>query len=69
MTTQERNDILETVDLLKAMGGQNGFANFQPKFKKTLLSYAHKLEAIVSKDIKIKNSITEEEFTGEVIYE
>ena len=52
MTVEDRNIVLETVDILRALGGNNGFTNLQPRFKKTLLGYASKLNKIVEKDIQ-----------------
>lgn len=69
MTLDERNEILETSDLLKALGGQNGFSNLQPKIKHLLLRRAHALQEIVERDIKLANSLSVEEFTGETLYE
>lgn len=68
MTIEDRNKILETVDILRALGGNNGFSNLQPKFKRTLLSYANDLKAIVEKDVKFEKSMKTEEFNGEVVY-
>lgn len=51
MTVQERTEILETVDILRAIGGQNGFSNLQPKIKKMLLERASALKKIVENDI------------------
>lgn len=69
MTVEERNTVLETVDILRALGGNNGFSNLQPKMKKLLLGYAHKLDDIVKHDISVKNSIQVEDFDGEIVYE
>ena len=69
MTVDDRNDILETVEILRALGGQNGFSNLQPKLKKMLLGYAHKLNGIVERDIAVKKSIQVEEFEGDTVYE
>ena len=52
MTMEERNTILEAADILKALGGNNGFANIQPKLKATLRSYAGKLDKIARDDIQ-----------------
>ena len=51
MTIQERNEILETVDILRALGGQNGFSNLQPKIKRLLLEHANQLKRIVENDV------------------
>ena len=68
MTLEDRNKILETVDILRALGGNNGFSNLQPKFKRTLLKYANELKEIVEKDVKFDRSMQNEEFDGEVVY-
>ena len=52
MTVDERNKILEAVDILRALGGQNGFSNLQPKIKRLLLNYANDLKDIVENDVK-----------------
>ena len=52
MTIEERNKILETVDILRALGGNNGFSNLQPKVKHMLLGYANDLKDIVERDVK-----------------
>ena len=67
MTTEERNEILETVDILRALGGQNGFSNLQPKIKRMLLQKANNLKRIVENDISPKDDV--EEFDGETVYE
>jgi len=69
VTSDERNDIYETVDILRALGGQNGFSNLQPKVKKMLLGYANRLKDIADRDIKFNNSMQKEEFDGEIVYE
>ncbi len=68
MTVEDRNTIYEAVDILRALGGNNGFSNLQPKMKKMLLGYANKLKEIVDKDVKFGKSITVEEFNGETVY-
>lgn len=52
MTIEERNKILETVDILRALGGNNGFSNLQSKVKRMLLGYANDLKDIVERDVK-----------------
>ena len=52
MKIEERNKILETVDILRALGGNNGFSNLQPKVKRMLLGYANELKDIVERDVK-----------------
>ena len=52
MTTEERNVIFEAADILKTLGGNNGFANLQPKLKAMLRSYAGKLDKIARDDIQ-----------------
>ena len=69
MTVQERNDIYETVDILRALGGSNGFSNLRPKIKKLLLAYANKLKGIADRDIEFGKSLQNEEFDGETVYE
>ena len=68
MTVEDRNTIYEAVDVLRALGGNNGFSNLQPKMKKMLLGYANKLKEIVDKDVKFGKSMTVEEFNGETVY-
>ena len=68
VTVDDRNKILETVDILRAIGGNNGFSNLQPKVKKMLLGYANELSDIVKRDITIKNSMQKEDFDGEIVY-
>ena len=69
MTVQDRNDIYETVDILRALGGQNGFSNLRPKIKKLLLNYANKLKDIADRDTKFNNSMEQEDFDGEIVYD
>ena len=69
MTTQERDVVYETVDILRALGGHNGFSNLQPRVKKVLLKYANRLKEIADRDVSIDNSMQNEEFDGEIIYE
>ena len=52
MTVDDRNKILEIIDILRALGGQNGFTNLQPKIKKMLISYSNDLKDIVERDIE-----------------
>jgi hypothetical protein len=66
MTIDNRNTILETVDILRALGGQNGFSNLQPKMKKLLLQKANALKKIVEDDIR--GQPVSEEFDGETVY-
>lgn len=62
MTVEERNTILEAVDILRTLGGNNGFSNLQPKLKRMLLQKANALNDVVVRDIhKYEN------FTGETI--
>lgn len=69
MTVEDRNVVYEAIDILRALGGNNGFSNLQPKMKHLLLSYANKLKAIVEKDIKTEKSMTQEYFDGEIVYD
>lgn len=55
MTVSERSTALEIVDILRALGGNNGFSNLQPKIKRTLLNYANDLKKIVDNDIRLSN--------------
>lgn len=70
MTTNERNDILEAVDLLRMIGG-NGFSNLQPKIKRLFMQKANRLKEIVENDIRGGTSTSEvvEDWGGETIYE
>ena len=68
MTVEDRNAIYEAVDILRALGGNNGFSNLLPKMKKMLLGYANKLKEIVDKDVQFGKSMTVEEFNGETVY-
>lgn len=69
MKVDDRNTILETVDILRALGGNNGFSNLQPKTKRTLLQYANKLDDLVKRDIKAGQSMSIESFEGETVYQ
>ncbi len=51
MKVDDRNKLLEVVDVLRALGGNNGFANLQPKVKRMLLGYANDLKKIVDDDV------------------
>jgi len=68
LKTDDRNTLLETVDILRTIGGNNGFSNLQPKVKKMLLSYANKIDDMVKKDIQWSKSMSIEQFDGEVVY-
>lgn len=68
MTVEERDTVLETVDILRTLGGNNGFSNLQPKLKKMLRDQANKLKEIVDNDIKRGNSFQHEVFEGETVY-
>lgn len=68
MTVEDRNTIYEAVDVLRALGGNNGFSNLQPKMKKMLLGYANRLKDIVDKDVQFGKSMTVEKFNGETVY-
>ena len=60
MTQNERTTIYESVDILRALGGNNGFSNLQPKMKRILLDYANKLNDIADRDVKKeKTSVVE----------
>lgn len=69
MTAHERGQILEAVDILRMLGGQNGFSNLQPKIRKKLLSTANALRQIVNDDIQKLSGYRTEEFEGETIYD
>ena len=77
MKVEERDIILETVDTLRLLGGNNGFSNLQPKIKKLLLSRANELKAIVENDIRggqkesepIQSAVKEEELEWEELIE
>ena len=58
MTMEERNTILEAADILKALGGNNGFTNLKPKLKNILKNYAVDLEKIVRNDIQAEFEAT-----------
>ena len=51
MKVDDRNKILEVADVLRALGGNNGFANLQPKIKHMLIGYANDLKKIVEDDV------------------
>lgn len=68
MTVQERNEILETVDILRALGGNNGFSNLQPKVKHMLLERANGLKKIVENDIVTTKRDHEEKEDLEMTY-
>ena len=69
MTINERNTIYETTDILRALGGNNGFSNLQPRIKKMLLVYANRLKDIADRDAQFGKDLQVEEFEGETIYE
>lgn len=69
MKTEDRNTLIETVDILRALGGNNGFSNLQPKWKKLLLGYAKKIDDIVKNDIQFGKSMEQVDFDGEIVYE
>ena len=69
MTINERNTIYETMDILRALGGNNGFSNLQPRIKKMLLVYANRLKDIADRDAQFGKDLQVEEFEGETIYE
>ena len=68
MTIEDRSTILEVVDLLRTIGGQNGFCNLRPQLKKLLLRKANDLNKIVEREIKQQDTAFKE-FTGETVYE
>ena len=51
MRVEERNKLSEVADVLRALGGNNGFGNLQPKIKHMLLGYANDLKKIVEDDV------------------
>lgn len=51
MKTEDRNLLLEVSEVLKLLGGNNGYANIQPKIKKRLVEYSKKVEELVKNDI------------------
>ena len=51
MKMEDRNLILEVSEVLKLLGGNNGYANVQPKIKQRLIEYSKKLEKLVKNDI------------------
>lgn len=69
MTQDEHSTIYEAVDILRALGGNNGFSNLQSKTKRTLLDYANRLKAIADRDISKRKSNIVEEFEGETIHD
>ncbi len=69
MTVNDRNTILEAVDLLKLLGGNNGFCNLRPERKKIVLKMAKNLKDIVERDIKNSQSFEKVDFIGDVIYD
>lgn len=65
MKVEQRNTILEVVDILRALSGNNGFGNLQPKVKHLLGKYAVDLKKIVEDDISTsgeESRMTKEEF-------
>ena len=64
MTQNERTTIYESVDILRALGGNNGFSNLQPKMKRILLDYANKLNDIADRDVKKEKTSVVEAFEG-----
>jgi len=68
MKLDDRNLMLEIVDILRTLGGNNGFANIQPKTKHLLIKYANKLDDFVKRDIKAQKSMSIETFEGETVY-
>lgn len=69
MNNEDRNTILETVDILRLIGGNNGFSNLRPNIKRQLLNHANRLKGIVDRDTQVSNSMQVEEFDGEVVHE
>jgi hypothetical protein len=69
VTINERNTIYETTDILRALGGNNGFSNLQPRIKKMLLVYANRLKDIADRDAQFGKDLQVEEFEGETVYE
>ncbi|WP_458459256.1 hypothetical protein [Pseudobutyrivibrio sp.] len=70
MTVDDRNTVTEISEMLKILGGQNGFCNLQPKLKKMLLEQSKKLKDIVDRDINYQKSFNfEEEWQGETVHE
>ena len=61
LTVEERDCILETVDILRTLGGNNGFSNLQPKVKRLLLGYANNLKAIVERDIRSTDHVADKQ--------
>lgn len=68
MTLEERNLLLETVDILRALGGNNGFSNLQPKVKHMLLRYANGIDEIVKRDIQEGSDHTADKADMEMTY-
>lgn len=50
MTVEERTTVMEVVDILQTLGGNNGFGNLQPRIKMLLKGYAKKLRGIAERD-------------------
>ncbi len=69
MTVNDRDTILEAVEILKLIGGNNGFCNLRPERKKIVLKTAKNLKDIVERDIKNSQSFSKVDFDGEVVYE
>jgi hypothetical protein len=69
MTVNDRNTILEAVDLLQVLGGNNGFCNLRPERKKIVLKTAKNLKDIVERDIKNSQSFQKVDFSGDVVYD
>lgn len=67
MTPEDRNTIAETVDILRALGGNNGFSNLRPKMKKLLLTQANKLNGILNSGSR-SDGLEVVEFSGETVY-
>lgn len=55
MTLDQRNSILEAADILKRLGGKNGFSNLQPKIRMLCMKKGHELTEIVENDIQNEN--------------
>ena len=69
MTVNDRDMILEAVDLLKLLGGNNGFCNLRPERKKIVLKMAKNLKDIVERDNKNSQSFQKVDFSGDVVYD
>ena len=66
MTRDDKSTILKAISMLRTLGA-NGFSNLQPGIRMQLRQCANELDGILKRDEEAHESMSTEDFDGEVV--